>query len=249
MKKQPKYKKIEQDLRVRILEGDLKQGDMIPSETELCARYDCARMTVRQAINNLLIDGYIYRHKGRGTFVTFNKKEIKKQDGSFLSFTNEMKLLDAPVTTVLLNLEETSADEIVAKRLQLDVGDPIYYVERLRSSENKALAYERLYLPKNMYDTLSKEIFEHSFYKYVQNELGWRIRNCEYAIEARGVPKKVAELLHQKEGEPSLYLNSVTYLDNGRAFVYTRFYFHGEHFRFRDNYDNHANTNGHNHGL
>ncbi len=236
MKKRPIYKIIEQDLRVSILEGKLKQGDLIPSETELCARYGVARMTVRQAINNLLVDGYIYRHKGRGTFVIFNKKEFKKHEGSFLSFTNEMKLLDTPVTTSLLKLDKGVADEICAQRLQLKVGDPIYYIERLRSSENMPLAFERLYLPYNMYGELDEHIFNGSFYKFIQETLLWTIKNCEYAIEARGAPKRVAELLHQNEGEPALYLSSVTYLDNGRAFVYTRFYFHGEHFRFKDNY-------------
>ncbi|MDD3129202.1 MAG: GntR family transcriptional regulator [Candidatus Izemoplasmatales bacterium] len=246
MKNRPIYKIIEQDLRIAILEGRLKQGDMIPSETELCAKYDVARMTVRQAINNLLVDGYIYRHKGRGTFVTFNKKEIKKQDSSsFLSFTNEMKLLDSPVSTTLLNIQKTTADEMIARRLQIHVGDNIYYVERLRSSDNIPLAYERLYLPYNMYGVLDEKVFNGSFYRFVQEDLGWRIRNCEYALEARGVPKKVAELLHQQEGEPALYLNSVTYLENGRAFVYTRYYFHGEHFRFKDNYTRKNGSNDH----
>lgn len=234
--KTPIYKIIEQDLRVAILEGKLKQGDLVPSEPELVEKYKCARMTVRQAINNLLVDGYIYRHRGRGTFVSFNKKEIRKQDSSFLSFTNEMKILDSPITTTLLKLEKSTADEMVAVRLQIKVGDPIYYVERLRTSENKPMAFERLFLPYSMYGELQEDVFSGSFYAYVQDVLGWRIRNCEYAIEARGVSKRVAELLHQHEGEPALYLNSVTYLDNGRAFVYTRFYFHGEHFRFRDNY-------------
>ena len=236
MIKRPIYQIIEQDLRIAILEGKLKQGDMIPSETELCSKYGVARMTVRQAINNLLIDGYIYRHKGRGTFVTFNKKEIRKHEGSFLSFTNEMKLLDSPVSTTLLKFEKSVADEMCAQRLQLKIGDPIYYVERLRSSKNIPLAFERLYLPYKMYGELDESVFHGSFYRFIQEELKWRIKNCQYAIEARGVPKRVAELLHQKEGEPALYLNSVTYLENGRAFVYTRFYFHGEHFRFRDNY-------------
>src|SRR5690606_3996134 len=98
----PIYQVIEKDLRVSILEGKLKQGDLVPSETELSAKYKVSRMTVRQAINNLLIDGYIYRHKGRGTFVTFNKKEMDKQDKPFFSFTNEMKGIDAPLTTSVL---------------------------------------------------------------------------------------------------------------------------------------------------
>lgn len=234
MAKMPMYQIIEKDLRIAILEGELKQGDLIPSETELSAKYKCTRMTVRQAINNLLVDGYIYRHKGRGTFVTFNKKEMDQ--APFFSFTNEMKGIDDPVTTTVLNFEESKADEIIAARLQLKVDDRIYYVERLRKSDNVPLAFERVYLPLNMYPNLSEEIFEESFYTYVQEKLNWKIRNCVRAIEARGVPKNIAELLHQKEGEPSLYMSSVTYLDNGRAFVYTRCYFHGEHFRFKHNF-------------
>ncbi|MDD3036046.1 MAG: GntR family transcriptional regulator [Bacilli bacterium] len=231
----PMYQKIEKDLRVAILDGKLKQGDMIPSETELAARYKVTRMTVRQAINNLLVDGYIYRHKGRGTFVTFNKKEML-DNTPFFSFANEMKGVNGPVTTTVLKFEVGKADEIIALRLQLKVDDPIYYVERLRHADNTPLAYERVYLPCNMYHELNEDIFKKSFHDYVQNEMNWKIRNCVRAIEARGVTKRVAELLHQKEGEPSLYMSSVTYLDNGRAFVYTRCYFHGEHFRFKHNF-------------
>ncbi|HNZ50833.1 MAG TPA: GntR family transcriptional regulator [Bacilli bacterium] len=238
----PIYQKIEKDLRVAILDGRLKQGDLVPSETELASKYQVTRMTVRQAINNLLVDGYIYRHKGRGTFVTFNKKEVDREEKPFFSFTNEMKGIDAPITTTVLKFEKRTADEIIAMRLQLKIGAPIYYVERLRHAQNIPLAYERVYLPVNMYDNITPDKFIDSFYDYVQNELNWKIRNCVRAIEARGLTKNVADLLHQKEGEPSLYMSSVTYLDNGRAFVYTRCYFHAEHFRFKHNFSRAENN-------
>jgi len=115
-------------------------------------------------------------------------------------------------------------------------------VERLRHAQNIPLAYERVYLPVNMYDNITPDKFIDSFYDYVQNELNWKIRNCVRAIEARGLTKNVADLLHQKEGEPSLYMSSVTYLDNGRAFVYTRCYFHAEHFRFKHNFSRAENN-------
>src|SRR5574344_743537 len=119
----PIYQVIEKDLRVAILDGHLKQGDMIPSETELCGKYKVTRMKVRQAINNLLIDGYIYRHKGRGTFVTFNKKEMDKSNNKpYFSFYQEMIGIDSPVSTSVLRLDEIEADEIVSKRLQLAIG-------------------------------------------------------------------------------------------------------------------------------
>ncbi len=233
----PMYQIIERDLRVSILEGKLKQGDMIPSETELSARYKVTRMTVRQAINNLLVDGYIYRHKGKGTFVTFNKMEIDQESKTpFFSFTKEMIGINAPVVTTVIQFTSIAADEIVAQRLQLSLGDEIYYVERIRQSGNIPLVYDRLYLPKCLFGELTEDVFIGSFHDYVQNVLNFRIRNCESAIEARAVSPKVAELLHQTTGEPALYMSSTTYLENGRAFMYQRQYFHGNHFRFKHNF-------------
>ena len=65
----------------------------------------------------------------------------------------------------------------------------------------------------------------------------FKIKNAIRAIEARPLSEKVADLLHQTPGEPSLYMSSVTYLDNGRACMYTRQYFHGNHFRFVHNFE------------
>ena len=232
----PIYQKIEKDLRIAIIEGHLKQGDMIPSETELSARYNVTRMTVRQAINNLLIDGYIYKHKGRGTFVTFDKKEMNQKEPSF-SFYREMIGIDASVETKVINIAEIEADEIVAKKLQLTEKSTVYYIERIRESNNVALVYERLYLPRNMYNEINEEILSKSFHEYIEKHLNFKIKNAIRAIEARPLNEKVADLLHQTPGEPSLYMSSVTYLENGRACMYTRQYFHGNHFRFVHNFE------------
>lgn len=237
-KKIPIYQIIEKDLRVAILEGELKQGDLVPSETELAAKYKVSRMTVRQAINNLLIDGYIYRHKGRGTFVIFNKLEMEK-NSHYFNYNSELHGIEGPMVTSLMNFEETTADEIIAARLQLKIGDPIYFVERLKTNKNIVLVYERLYLPCNMYPDLNEKNFPKSFYKYVEEELMWKIKNSTLAIEARGLSKMVSELFHQREGEPTLYISSVAYLDNGRAFEYTRLYYNAQHFRFRYNSQRH----------
>ena len=235
-KKIPIYQIIETDLRKAILDGKLKQGDLVPSETELAAKYKVSRMTVRQAINNLLIDGYIYRHKGRGTFVTFNKMEMEK-NSHYLN--SEFHDIEGPIETSVMSFDVIEADEIIAVRLQLKVGDPVYYVERLKRNQNIVLVYERLYLPCNMYPDLTEENFPKSFYNFVEEELNWKIKNSVLAIEARGLSKRVAELFHQKEGEPTLYSSSVAYLDNGRAFEYTRSYYHAQYFRFKYNSPRH----------
>ena len=71
----PIYKKIENDVKAKIQDGTYKGGDLLPSENELKDQYNVSRMTVRQALTNLVNDGYLYRHKGKGTFVSHNKLE------------------------------------------------------------------------------------------------------------------------------------------------------------------------------
>lgn len=66
----PIYYQIEEQLKKQIENGELKPNDSLPSEREFAERFEISRMTVRQAINNLVNDGYLYRQKGRGTFVS-----------------------------------------------------------------------------------------------------------------------------------------------------------------------------------
>ena len=87
-----------------------------------------------------------------------------------------------------------------------------------------------------MYPVLKEDNFKQSFYDFVEQTLNFKIRNSESSIEARSLSEKVADILHQSVGEPTLYMSSVTYLENGRAFVYTRQYFHANRFRFRNKY-------------
>lgn len=63
----PIYVQIEEELKRRIDSGEYVVGEPIPSERELSVIFGVSRMTVRQAITNLVLNGLLYREKGRGT--------------------------------------------------------------------------------------------------------------------------------------------------------------------------------------
>ena len=65
----PLYRQLEEILKQRIKNGELKPGDQIPTEYELCEDFGISRISVRQALAELANDGFLCRHQGRGTFV------------------------------------------------------------------------------------------------------------------------------------------------------------------------------------
>jgi GntR family transcriptional regulator, histidine utilization repressor len=63
------HERIRADIEARILSGSLTPGDRLPTESELCATYGCARMTVSKALSALATAGLIERRKKAGSFV------------------------------------------------------------------------------------------------------------------------------------------------------------------------------------
>ena len=68
MEKKLKYYDLMEDLRGKILNGEIRPGEKLPSENELSAEYNISRQTVRKALQILQDEGYVYAEHGRGTF-------------------------------------------------------------------------------------------------------------------------------------------------------------------------------------
>ena len=78
---------MREHLLALIAQG-LKPGAPMPSERELCELFGVSRMTVRQAVDTLVVDGVFKRHQGKGTFVASPKVDLQLR---LTSFTEEMQ--------------------------------------------------------------------------------------------------------------------------------------------------------------
>ena len=66
----PKYKEISDEIKLRIENGVYSdQNNQIPDEISLCNEFNCSRMTMKKALDLLVLDGIIYRKRGHGTFI------------------------------------------------------------------------------------------------------------------------------------------------------------------------------------
>jgi DNA-binding LacI/PurR family transcriptional regulator len=65
----PIYVEIFNDFHVKILKGAFKDGERLPSEKELCARFFVSRITMQKALNLLVEKGFLVRRAGKGSFI------------------------------------------------------------------------------------------------------------------------------------------------------------------------------------
>jgi len=71
----PLYHQLKEWIMDEIEKGELEPGTQIPSETTLCSLLGLSRATVREALNQLVAEGWLYRIRGIGTFVRDNMVE------------------------------------------------------------------------------------------------------------------------------------------------------------------------------
>ena len=138
------YQQLYTILRDELTRGEWKPGDRMPSETELITIYGVSRITVRQAFDLLVNDGFVYRRRGSGTFVTTRSSDSSLN--RILSFTEDMEQRGLRPETRLIaaRLEPAAAD--VARKLGIEPGEELAVLESLCLADDAPMGMERSHL-------------------------------------------------------------------------------------------------------
>lgn len=188
------------DLRpqVRELLAALRVGDRLPSERELSDSWNVARMTVRRALDEFLMEGVIERRHGSGTFVA--PRPFVKALG-LTSFSEDMKERGLVPGSRLISLATIEADSQVAKQLRIAVGTPVYRFTRLRLGSGEPLAVETVWIRTSLVPGSANTIWVVRYIRLWQIAIAsWspvqrsvfspRCRTCEYGNCWKLVPSK-----------------------------------------------------------
>jgi GntR family transcriptional regulator len=226
----PIYYQLEEGIKVAIQQQELMPGEMIPSEREYAEKYGISRMTVRQALSNLVNDGYLYRQRGKGTFVAHQK--IEQPLKGLTSFSEDMRSRGLEPSTRVISFTEVKASHDLAAKLDLEAGAPLFELKRVRLADQLPMAYEMLYISKELAQGLTKEIAVNSIYDYVENKLGLKIQHGRQVLEASIARKTEAEMLEVAEGAPVLLIERRTTLDSNKPFEVVRSVYRADRYKF-----------------
>ena len=157
----PLYYQLEKIIRDSINNGELKPGDLLPTESEFEQIYSISRATVRHAIQNLENEGYLRKERAKGTFI--NYPPIKRNFlGNLKCFSEEMQRKGIPHSTRELKKEIIKADSLIADKLQIDPGSSVFYLKRLRKVDNSPILVVESYIPYDICPNIEKEDFNTS---------------------------------------------------------------------------------------
>lgn len=190
---EPAYAQLVNILRQSMASGILRPGDQLPSEAQLCDRYGVSPMTVRRAINALVDQGIVVAEQGRGTFV----KPITMGEATFGLKNLQNLLNDTEHTTVnILEASIVRADERVARKLEIPLGERTVYIRRMLRTDNVPALYHREYLIYDPTLPIVEAELEVTALQLLFSGAGETILKCgEIILEATLLDEEEARLL------------------------------------------------------
>lgn len=207
----PLYDQIKVLLTQRLISGEWRPGDMIPSEIDLAGRYKVSQGTVRKAIDSLAGENILIRRQGKGTFVaTHNEDGIKLR---FLRLTAANGQKEA-LQNELISCIKSKADSRMAKILEIKAGAALIEIKRLLTFSGRPLIYDHVIVPAAPFKGLNGARVEEnqgSLYSMYETEYGIRMIRAEERLTAVAANKDVAEALSLKQGTPLLSIERVSY--------------------------------------
>ena len=204
----PYYHQLKQIL-LREIGTVWHDGDLLPSEGELCARFGVSRPVVRRSLDELERDGRVYKIKGKGTFVTQPKLEAAhiQQVAGFFAV---MRDAGHKVTSQVLRQEVAPAAAQVAKMLAVRVGEPVIAIDRVRSVDDVPISVVRAWISQTLCPGLEHvDLREASMYETIGKSYGLRPHHGNRTIEAVGISTEDAAFLGVRPGAPALLVESV----------------------------------------
>lgn len=229
----PKYYQLAEILRQQIDNDQWRPHDPLPPERELETLYNVSRTTVREALNYLSNQGYIYREHGRGTFVARSKTQPSLH--VWQSFSAEMQARGFVPGQRILSLDYINPP--IRVKQQLDLSPEINQVlrlERLRYADDEAIGLHTAYLPLSPEQSITQEELQitGSLYTLLEAKLGLTPIEADVTLEATAADKREANLLQVNEGTPLFLMERTTFSQHRQPMEFVKILYRADRYKY-----------------
>lgn len=229
------YMQLTDILLSKIHSGEWRTGRQIPTEEDLCRSFNVSKITVRRAINNLVIEGYLEKIQGKGTFV----RPGPPSAGLPVKTTLVESVFgpeDYPNVKVLEKKMVTMLDEDTARRLGPVIERDIFYLKRLKIAEGVPVLINEIYIPLRVcpelegWDAAGGPVFE-----FLRKNSALKIIKVNQTVEL-GRPGELAGLLNVRPASACLVIHRLFLAAGDATIAYSKTTARGDRFKLDSEY-------------
>jgi GntR family transcriptional regulator len=209
----PAYYQIKQTIKNWILNKEFNPGEKIPSENELGEKFNVSRLTVRQAISQLVQEGFLISKRGEGTFVTHNEHLIGSFSLEFTGFMDDLFYQISKCKTKSVKINRIPVPKVIKEKLELsNSGEEVIQIKRVRFLNDKPFNYTINYLPIDIGKRMTeKDLLRKPLLQIMEQDLGIQFTEAFQQIEASFADQEVSEQLDIVSGSPILLVERIMY--------------------------------------
>jgi GntR family transcriptional regulator len=229
--KLPIYHQLMMIIKRGIALQNIKPGDKLPTESELCEAYSVSRSTVRSTFRILEDEGLIYRVRGRGTFISNPRLRIKSQE--VYCFTHQMEAMNIKPSSNVLEFEKKEMPKDLAQLFGVDETEQIFRFVRVRLADGVPLLLETTYMPVHIYPELKADMLrEHSFYDILASEVNVIPYHAEETYENVMFEQSIIDILECAPHASGFYVERITRKEDGSVYEFTQSFMRGDRSKF-----------------
>jgi len=223
----PLHAQLKEVLIADIVAGEYAEGDRIPSERDLCERYNVSRTTTRRTLSELVHEGWLYTVTGKGTYVA--NWRLNQELRPLTGFADDLVQRGIEVASQVVALESLKASQEIADRLGLRPLSPVIRLKRVRFAGETPIAVQTAFLPEHRCPGLQTFDFStRSLYDVLRTEFGLKLQRGDSVITADLASDDERDYLRLPAPSAVLRTYQTTFLDDGTAIEFCESVFHGE---------------------
>ncbi|WP_427814725.1 GntR family transcriptional regulator, LSA1692 subfamily (plasmid) [Enterococcus sp. 22-H-5-01] len=226
-----KFDYVSAEIEKRIHDGIYVSSQKLPSEYDLAKEFDCSRLTIRKAIDDLIGKNILVKQRGKGSYV-MSQPKIQSGRSGLQGFTEAAKAYGKTSKTEVISFEKIAEPtEEILTALQLESNQPVYELVRRRLLDEDPMTVEKIYLSEYYIRGLVKEDFNGSLFKLLEKKT--TIAYSHQEVEAILVTPELSKLLDVSMGNPLLQVHSLTYSLDATPISYDISHYRSDRYVFK----------------
>lgn len=221
---------LKREFYEKIANKEWLPGQLIPSEKELCEEYGVSRITVREALRELVQANYLVRKQGKGTFVAAPTVEFTLSSVFSLSKELEARGLESKFT--IINFVKDSPSNFLQRAFKIPADEMVVCITRIRTINGEAYAYEESIVPERyLMGATWEDVDKFGLYPTIRKCNGFFPEYADEGVESVICPDAVAIAMGIKSKSAVFRVKRYTFAKE-KCVEYCNSYVYGQRYNF-----------------